>query len=220
VLSPSRRAPANQPSRGRWARVLRDLGVDHDVGELKPAAWTQDAVDLGEPSARDEPPGRLRRRGRALRRDQARGLGGGRGCDGRAHDPPVPAVALTGAGAAGSRGSRVQKAKTQGPAPATRTSHQGLPDATPSRRRNTRRMTSPPLSVTVDARAMDVVESTIPADMTIRDWRARRSTPARRRSSRRPRARTREQSRAGLDTPKERAKGAVERPSRHSVTRS
>ena len=31
---------------------------------------------------------------------------------------------------------------------------------------------------------MDVVESTIPADMTIREWRIRRSTPARRRSSR------------------------------------
>ena len=45
-------------------------------------------------------------------------------------------------------------------------------------------MTAPPLSITVDARAMDVVESTIPADMTIREWRVRRSTPARRRSSR------------------------------------
>jgi hypothetical protein len=45
-------------------------------------------------------------------------------------------------------------------------------------------MTSPPLSVTVDARAIDVVESTIPPDMTMREWRARRSTPARRRSSR------------------------------------
>jgi hypothetical protein len=36
----------------------------------------------------------------------------------------------------------------------------------------------------VEARAVDVVESTIPADMTIREWRARRSTPALRRSSR------------------------------------
>jgi hypothetical protein len=40
---------------------------------------------------------------------------------------------------------------------------------------------------TVEARAVDVVESTIPPDMTIREWRARRSTaatPGRRRSSR------------------------------------
>jgi thioredoxin reductase (NADPH) len=45
--------------------------------------------------ARDQPPGRVRRRRRAVRLDQARGLRGGRGCDGRAHDPPIPAVALT-----------------------------------------------------------------------------------------------------------------------------
>jgi hypothetical protein len=30
------------------ARVLGDLGVDHDLGGLEPAAWTQDALDLGE----------------------------------------------------------------------------------------------------------------------------------------------------------------------------
>jgi hypothetical protein len=85
------------------------------------------------------------------------------------------------------------------------------PDATEARRRNTRRMGSPQrlfprpgdkrgraiddgtphraslLGDTVEARAIDVIESTIPADMTIREWRAWRSsaaTPARRRSSR------------------------------------
>jgi thioredoxin reductase (NADPH) len=45
--------------------------------------------------ARDQPPGRVRRRRRALRLDQTGGLRGGRGGDGRAHDPPASAVALT-----------------------------------------------------------------------------------------------------------------------------